>query len=99
MNIESVRNLIKRDKFFVTDHALTESFKDGISLDEILWAIDHGTIIEQYPQQGRCLVSALLPSDVYLHAVLEAPSKSWVEIVTVYIPDRKLWIKGRLRRK
>jgi hypothetical protein len=56
MEIDAIRTSIKKGNFFVTDHAFTEGFKDGISVADKLHVIQTGKIIERYPGRQRCLI-------------------------------------------
>lgn len=47
VEIDAIRACIRRGNFFVTDHALTEGFKDGISVADMLHVIETGKIIER----------------------------------------------------
>lgn len=42
MDIDAIRASIRKGDFFVTDHALTEGFKDGISVVDMLHVIQTG---------------------------------------------------------
>lgn len=99
MNIEQIRKLVSADKFFITDHALLEAFKDGINADEIVFTLQNGKIIEDYPERKRSLLFAILPPKIYLHLVVDYYNEEQIEIVTVYIPSSKEWIKGYIRKK
>ena len=56
MTIDEIKAKIKTGRFTVTDHALIESFKDGITMSDIIYCLDHGKIIEKYPHRKRCLI-------------------------------------------
>jgi hypothetical protein len=56
MEIEEIRAYIESGAFSVTDHALTEGFKDGITVADMITAIQTGRIIERYADRHRCLV-------------------------------------------
>jgi hypothetical protein len=99
MDIQKIRKLISKNKFSIVDHALLESFKDGIEFDEILYTINHGKIIEDYPERKRCLVFCTLLTNIYLHVVVDYCVGNTIDIVTVYIPSSSNWIKGCIRRR
>ena len=86
MEINAIRTSIRKGSFFVTDHALTEGFKDGISVADMLHVIQTGKIIERYPGRRRCLVYG------------RSAGRS-VDIVTTYVPQRDQWIKSQVRKK
>jgi hypothetical protein len=66
-------------------------------------AILGGTIIEEYPDDQRVLVSGkttLATSvDIYLHVVCEYADATYIEFVTAYIPDEREWENPPLRRR
>jgi len=99
MEIEEIRALIQRGAFAVTDHALTEGFKDGISVADMVSAVMTGRIIERYPKRQRCLVFGRAASGLPIHVVVEFRSEQTVDFVTTYIPKRSQWIKGQVRKR
>jgi hypothetical protein len=99
MEIDAIRACIRKDRFFVTDHALTEGFKDGISVADMLHVIQTGKIIERYPARWRCLIYGHNADAIPVHVVLDFSAGRWVDIVTTYIPQRDQWIKSQVRKK
>jgi len=76
MEIDQIRRLIRRGRFAVVDHAITEGLKDGITVADMLQAIRNGKIIERYPKRSRCLVSGLSASGLPVHVVIDFSAKS-----------------------
>src|SRR5437773_8816572 len=99
IKIEVMRALIQQGAFSITDHALTEGFKDGITVEDMIGVVMKGKIIERYPERHRCLVYGRNADGLPVHVVVEFRSKLTVEIITTYIPHRDQWIKGRVRQK
>jgi hypothetical protein len=99
MEIEEIRALIQQGAFTVTDHALTEGFKDGTSVADMVRAVMTGRIIERYPKRQRCLVFGRAASGLPIHVVVEFWSEQAVDFVTTYIPKRSQWIKGQVRKR
>jgi Domain of unknown function (DUF4258) len=99
MEIDAIRALIRKDNFSVTDHALTEGFKDGISVADMLQAILTGKIIERYPGRKRCLVYGHNTAAIPVHVVIDFSAGRSVDIVTTYVPQRNEWIKSQVRKK
>jgi len=99
IKIEVMRALIQQGAFSITDHALTEGFKDGITVEDMIGVVMKGKIIERYPERHRCLVYGRNADGLPVHVVVEFRSKLTVEIITTYIPHRDQWIKGRVRKK
>lgn len=98
MDIATIRKKVKVGKFNIVDHALTEAFKDGISINDIIACIYTGKIIETYPDRMRCLIFSMLNLDIPLHVAVDYSSKE-IDIITAYIPDSRLWINFQVRKK
>ena len=99
MEINAIRASIRKGSFFVTDHALTEGFKDGISVADMLHVIQTGKIIERYPGRRRCLIYGHNAAAIPVHVVVDFSAGRSVDIVTTYVPQRDQWIKGQVRKK
>lgn len=99
MEIDAIRACIRNGSFFVTDHALTEGFKDGISVADMLHVIKTGKIIERYPGRQRCLVYGHSLDAIPVHVVVEFSARRSVDIVTTYVPQRNQWIRNQVRKK
>jgi hypothetical protein len=99
MEIDAIRAAIQKGRFFVTDHALTEGFKDGISVADMLDVIRTGAIIERYPERHRCLIYGCNADAIPIHVVVDFRAKKFVDIVTTYIPQRDQWIRSQVRKK
>ncbi len=99
MEIGAIRTCIRMGNFFVTDHALVEGFKDGISVADMLHVIQTGKVIERYPVRQRCLIYGRNVDAIPVHVVVDFGPERSVDIVTTYIPQRDQWIKGQVRKK
>lgn len=99
MEIESIRASIRKGNFFVTDHAFTEGFKDGLSMADMLHAIRTGKIIERYPDRSRCLIFGRNADALPVHVVVDFGAGRSVDIVTTYVPQRDQWIRRQIRKK
>lgn len=99
MDIERIRTKVKTGEFNIRDHALIEAFKDGISINDIIYCINNGKIIEKYPDRKRCLIFSMIGFDIPLHIVVDYSWDEEVDIVTVYIPDSSEWIKFQIRKR
>lgn len=98
MDISTIRKKIKTGDFNIVDHALTEAFKDGISVNDIIYCINNGKIIETYPERKRCLVFSMINFDIPLHVVIDYSSEA-IDIITAYIPDNKIWKNFQIRKR
>jgi hypothetical protein len=99
MEIDQIRRLIRRGRFAVIDHAVTEGLKDGITVADMLQTICNGKIIERYPERDRCLISGSSASGLPIHVVIDFSARYMVDIITTYIPQGDQWIKSQLRKR
>jgi len=99
MNITSIREMFEAGRFSFYFHAFQEALKDGITGDDILYAIEHGEIVEEYPERERCLVFAVTRNNMPLHVVVDYSCADELQVVTTYIPDQREWIAYRKRRR
>ena len=99
MEIAEIRALIQMGAFSVTDHAITEGFKDGITVADMVRVVKTGKIIERYPKRYRCLVFGWNADGLPVHVVVEFRPGQTVDIVTTYVPKRDQWIKGQVRKR
>jgi hypothetical protein len=85
----------------VTQHAQIEMDAEEITLDEVLAAIAHGQILENYPEHRRgqcCLLYDRTPKGRHLHIVCTT-SQPMLIFITVYEPTPPKWINPTQRRK
>lgn len=73
-----------------------------ITTAEVREVIEHGEIIEDYPEDTRgrsCLLLGRGDSDRPIHVVC-APKVDYLAVITAYIPDETEWDSDfRVRRK
>jgi hypothetical protein len=84
---------------FALPHALTEAFKDGLTVDELRTAVLEGEVIEDY--DARLLLLAFTsPDRIPYHIVVEYyPGDPMATVVTAYVPDTTHWEPDWKRRK
>jgi len=99
VNLDRIRSLVLDGKYFFYTHALTEAKKDGVTPEDVVYAILTGEVIEEYPDRQRILIFAMLPHRIPLHVVCDYSQASVLLIPTVYVPDDRSWIGFRVRRK
>jgi hypothetical protein len=91
MNIEDIRNSIKKDDYEIQLHALERMGERDISLTDVQTMIDTGEIIETYADDQpfpSCLIFSIV-EDRPLHAVVAYDkSQKKSHIITVYEPDK-----------
>jgi len=98
VKIQEIRKLLKESQYSVSTHAFIESFADGFSIKDILRALNTGDIIEEYKDRNRLLIYAKLGTNS-IHVVVDYSSVNYLWIVTVYKPDPKEWVDGKIRRQ
>ncbi len=86
-----------------TVHAVFEAADDYLFVDEIEHALSVSEIIEDDESRWRCLVCGKLADGGLVHVVLDYADwlndpESHLAVITVYRPDPRLWIDGRVRR-
>ena len=103
MYISDIQASILKHRIRITDHADEEALNDRLGIDEIIFSVLHGEIIEDYPNDKpypSCLVLGTNPSGDPIHSVwAHNKGNGWSVLVTVYRPDKQLWINLRIRRK
>ncbi|MDI6740332.1 MAG: DUF4258 domain-containing protein [Candidatus Edwardsbacteria bacterium] len=103
MNISDIIKAIKDDRIRITDNADEEAKADCLTYDEIFFAVNHGEIIERYPQDKpypSCLILGFTFAGLPVHSVWAYnPANGWAVLVTVYWPNPDLWINWKTRRK
>ncbi len=103
MEISDIIMAIRGNRLRVTDHADEEAHADNLNLDEIIFSVSHGEIIEQYESDWpypSCLIFGKTPSGVAVHSVWAYNKESkWAVLITVYRPDPERWINWKERKK
>jgi len=97
VDIETICSKVRSKHYLIYDHAITEAFKDGLSVNDMLHVLLNGEIIEDDFQRSRCLVYANLPGGIPVHVGVDY-ARFEIEIVTTYIPDDQAWIGFKVRK-
>ena len=86
-----------------SDHAITQMFKRGISVDNVKFVIENGEVVITYPNDQPYPSYLILDyiNNRPLHIVLgKDDSLERCIVVTAYEPDESLWEAGfKLKRK
>ena len=102
MDIETLIVAIQAGRIRISDHADEEAAADQVTLDDILYSVSHGELIEDYQIDNpypSCLVYGTTPDDLPVHSVWAYNEiNGWCVLITVYRPDPDLWIDWRQRR-
>ena len=99
VDVDQIRDQFGRGEFSVYFHALQEALKDGLTGDDLLYVVNQGEIIEEYPERDRSLLFATVPDGIPVHVVIDFRNEHDLQIVTIYVPDRRDWINYRRRRR
>ncbi len=99
MNIRPIQEYIRRERYKFSDHAVKRMMKRSIDRHEAEEVVLTGEIIEEYPADKyspSCLIYGRTQTGRALHVQASLPPL--VVIVTVYEPDPKEWVNGKIRR-
>jgi hypothetical protein len=103
VNIQTIRHLVRRNRYQVKIHALQHALQEGFGEKEMIDTILTGDIIETYPERNRVLICSKVVfapnTPMYLHVVCEQNYPDQVELVTAYIPNVREWTTPPIRRK
>lgn len=102
IKIKSIIESLQSNSIRITDHADEEAHNDELSFKEIFASISTGETIEQCPDDKpypSCLIFSKNADNDPIHSVwaYNETTRSSV-LITVYRPDPKQWIDGKLRR-
>ncbi|MBX3058182.1 MAG: DUF4258 domain-containing protein [Anaerolineae bacterium] len=103
MDIETVRQRLQAGNYLIKSHAVQHALKEGFERKHMVEAILNGQVIEDYPDDQRMLICGrtklIERIAIYLHIVCEYADPVFIEIVTAYIPDERLWESPPSRRR
>jgi len=101
MEIEEIKEKIRRNKYEISFHGEKERYAEDITLSDLETAISNGEVLEDYPNDPRgpsCLVLGYSQNRP-IHIVCGYTHIKWIRIITVYIPKPPKWINERTRAK
>lgn len=101
MDFKTIKKFIKSRNYLISGHADEERIKDKLTIDEMEEAILAGDIIAERPEDPRGeskLIAGKIGDHRMVHVVIGLRFERPV-IVTVYLPDEKEWISGKIRRR
>jgi len=99
MDIQPIIEQVRRGIYYWRQHAIQRSIERGIRDEEVVEALLHGEIIEEYPEDKygpSCLVLGRTSAGRPLHVQCSLPPTVWV--ITLYEPDPQEWINLRTRQ-
>lgn len=100
--LEKIRRLIAAQRYRVRIHAVRHMIEEGFTEENMVTAVaGRGKIIEEYPDESRCLVLGYFHMDDQirspLHIVCDYSDDELVDIVTAYIPQKPWWVSPTRR--
>lgn len=101
IQIEVLQNYYLQNKVMMTQHSSERCRQRNIPLREIRYAVLHGEIIEQYPDDfpfPSCLIFGYTSANKILHIVM-SDEGSGSRIITAYYPDLDKWQSDFKTRK
>lgn len=100
MNFEEIKEHIKKKTYLFSEHADEERTKDKLTVSEIEEAILSGKVIEERfnDPRGESRLVAGRSGTKSIHVVVGVREEK-PAIVTIYIPDKKLWGRGIIRKR
>ena len=102
LNINTIKNYVKKGKLDWTKHCLNRLSQRNISIVDVKSAIENGNILEYYYEDypyPSCLILGYNVENKTLHIVC-GMSNDLVHIITAYFPDSNKWEEDmKTRRK
>ncbi len=99
--IEDFRKINKSKNIIVSLHGQLRMNERGISIADVMNAIDNGEIIEQYPKDfpfPSCLILGISVNNIYIHIVVSI-NEDKIYLITAYVPDKTKWEADLKTRK
>jgi len=96
LDLQALQSLVREKCYSVRSHAVDHMFKEDFGERHIVEAILTGQVLEEYPEDCRCLILGYPHLDgdttIPLHVVCDYYDPVWVDIVTAYVPQRPWWM-------
>lgn len=103
MELRKIQKLVRKGAFTIKPHSLPHRLKEGFSVEDMIYAILKGRIIEEYPERHRVLIYAEVPmltkTTLPLHVVCDYSDPEWIDLVTAYISDPAEWLIPPTKRR
>jgi hypothetical protein len=97
--IYHLRSLIDKNDYYLTQHAHVEMYEEFYTIDDVIYGIKNGEIIEHYPEHKRgpcCLINGRTNKNRPIHIVTTTTQEKLI-IITVYEPVKPKWISPSKR--
>jgi hypothetical protein len=96
-----IQQFVQQGQYRVKVHTLQHMMEEGFEESHIVEAVMGGEVLEDYPDENRCLILGTFHWTTKtispLHIVCDYSQRDRVEFVTAYIPRRPAWITARQR--
>jgi rubredoxin len=103
MDIRYIQNAIQRGNIRVSTHAKIEIGLDNFDLDDILYSVMNGEIIEDYPEDRlspSCLICGYVYDGRPAHSVWGYIKQNEVAVcITAYFPNQDKWMPDNRTRR
>lgn len=100
--INQIRLAINLEKVIISRHGREEAENDDLSLEEIIFSVMNGEIIENYPDDfpfPSCLILGTNQDREPIHSVWAYNENTgFAVLITVYRPDFNMWSEWRIRK-
>ena len=100
--IEEIQLKVAADDFEFSRHAVDQTLRRRISVQELREAIADSQVIENYPDDKygpSCLLLGLIQNLKPLHIQRSYPIRPLVKVITVYEPDPMQWVDFKVRNE
>jgi len=103
LTIEDILRTIREDQFRISNHAVEEMENDDLDLENVLYSVEKGKIIEEYPKSritSSCLIFGMDTKFNPIHSVWGFfEEKYYSVLITVYIPNQNEWMEDFKTRR
>lgn len=99
--LDGIRRKIEPDQFEFSRHAVDQSIRRRINMQEVRQAIANGETIEEYPEdkyRPSYLIFGKTTEGRPSHVQCSHPARELVKIATLYEPDPTRWTDFSERR-
>lgn len=99
---DEIQDKVAAGQFEFSRHAVDQTLKRHISVQEIRDAIAASQVLEEYPDDKygpSCLLLGFTQAQRPLHLQCSYPARPLIKIITVYEPDPRHWTDYQIRRQ
>ena len=94
ISIDFICQEIEKQVYDISLHADDERIAEGLTINQIEYAILNSKILERYPDDPRgesCLLLGYTPEDIPIHVVCGKRDSDHLILVTIYVPTMPKW--------